>query len=299
MVKKQTDRVVRARRWVMAGAVATAVAGTAGSGQAADMSGDRSADWNSAQDAFLMASAEGEGEASAEGGEGEAASEGGEGEGEGEGEGAAAVDPEIQLLTDLSFMQGHAYAGLKLYEMGETELGVEHIGHPITEKYDAVAGAVERMGYSDLKGQLETMSEAAEAGKSADELASLYDEVAATLESIRDETGGGAASQLKALALLTRIAADEYQIAFKDGEMVNAQEYQDAWGFMQIVKQEARELAESDDAQVAEAAEAILGHAEAAEGVFAGVTGDGIAEPDASSIYGAAARMEIAANRLS
>ncbi len=294
MVKKQNTRTIRARRWVMAGAVATAVVGTAGSGQTADITGDQNSDWNaSAQDEFMLASAEGEGEAASEGGEGE-----GEG-GEGEGEGAAAAPPEIQLLTDLGFMQGHAYAGLKLYEMGETELGVEHIGHPIVEKYDAVAEQLEKMGHGGLKAQLEEMSAAAEAGQPAEDVAALYDEVVATLETVRAEVEGGAANQLKALALLTRIAADEYQVAFDGGKMVNAKEYQDAWGFLQIVKEEARELAGSDDAQVAEAAAAILGYAENAESVFSGVKGDGISNPDASEIYGAAARMEIAANRLS
>jgi len=286
MIKKQDSRIIRARRWVMAGAVATAVAGSAGTGQTGELSDHQDADWTGSQDEFLVASAEGEGEASSEGGEGE-------------GEGAAAVAPEIQLLTDLGFMQGHAYAGLKLYETGETELGVGHIGHPIVEKYDAVAEPLKNMGHADLKAQLEAMSEAAEAGKPADEVAALYDEMVAKLETIRAETEGGVANQLKALALLTRIAADEYQVAFDGDSMVNVKEYQDSWGFLQVVKAEARDLAESDDPKVAEAAETILGHAESAESVYAGVKGDNISSPDASAIYGAAARMEIAANRLS
>jgi len=280
MVKKRGTRAVKARRWVMAGAVASAVAGSAHAGE---ISGDQPGDLDiAAQGEFVLASAEGEGG----------------GEGEGEGEGRAAVDPEIQLLSDLGFMQGHAYAGLQLYEMGETELGVEHIGHPIIEKYEAVAEPVERLGYSGLKAQLEAMSEAAEAGQPVEVVAALYEEMTATLERIRAETKGGPASELRALALLTRIAGDEYQAAFRDGEMVNAQEYQDSWGFIQIVKFEARELAESDDGDVARAAVAILGYAENAESVYGGVKGDDVLEPNASAIYGAAARMEIAAGRL-
>jgi len=287
MSDQDKPRNVNAKRWVMAGAVATAVAGASATAEGGGLKGAQSPDWSeTAHDSFLLASAEGEGEG-----------EGGEGEGEGEGEGARAVAPEVQLLTDIGFMQGHAYAGLKLYEMGEAELGVEHIGHPIEEKYEAVAQQVEKMGFNGLKAQLNAMSEAAEAGKPAEEVAALYDEMAQTLEEIRAKTDGGAVTELKALAMLTRIAADEYGAAFTDGKLTDEKEYQDSWGFLQIVKQEASELAESDNEKVATAASEILQFAENAEAVYSDVTGAGISEPDASEIYGAAARMQLAANK--
>ncbi len=287
MSDQDKPRSVNAKRWVMAGAVATAVAGASASADASGLKGAQSPDWpEAAKDSFVLAAAEGEGEGEGEGGEGE-----------GEGEGARAAAPEVQLLTDIGFMQGHAYAGLKLYEMGETELGVEHIGHPIEEKYDAVAEPVEKMGFDGLKAQLNAMSEAAESGKPAEEVAALYDEMAQTLEEIRARTEGGDVTELKALALLTRIAADEYGAAFTDGKLTDEKEYQDSWGFLQIVKQEAGELAESDNEKVASAAREILQFAENAEAVYSDVTGAGISEPDASRIYGAAARMQLAANK--
>ncbi len=278
MSDEHNPRELKARRWVMAGAVATAVAGASAAVDATGLKGPQDAEWpRDALGNFIIAAAEGEGE--------------------GEGEGAPAAPPEIQLLTDIGFMQGHAYAGLKLYELGQTELGVEHIGHPIEEKYEAVAAPVERMGFKALRTQLVEMSNAAEAGKPADELAALYEKTAATLEDIRAKAKGGAASELKALALLTRIAADEYAAAFTEGQLTDEKEYQDSWGFLQIVKQEAAELAESDDPKVAVAASDILKHAEKAETVYSDVTGVGIAQPDASVIYGAAARMQLAANK--
>ena len=281
MSDQEKPRSVKAKRWVMAGAVATAGAGASAPADASGLKGAQNPDWSeAAKDSFLLAAAEGEG-----------------GEGEGEGEGARPAAPEVQLLTDIGFMQGHAYAGLKLYEMGETELGVEHIGHPIEEKYDAVAEPVEKMGFDGLKAQLNAMSKAAESGKPVEEVAALYDETAQTLEEIRAKTDGGAVTELKALALLTRIAADEYGAAFTDGKLTDEKEYQDSWGFLQIVKQEAGELAESDNGKVASAAREILQFAENAEAVYSDVTGAGISKPDASRIYGAAARMQLAANK--
>jgi len=125
----------------------------------------------------------------------------------------------------------------------------------------------------------------------------LYEDMAGTLEQIRADAGGGAAAELKALAQLTRIAADEYAAAFTDAEMTNEKEYQDSWGFLQIVKQQAGQLGESDDPKVAEAAREIVGYAETAESVYTDVTGAGVENPNASEIYGAAARMQIAANK--
>ena len=285
MSDQEKPRNVNAKRWVMAGAVATAVAGASAPADASGLKGAQNPDWSeAAKDSFLLAAAEGEGE-----GEG--------GEGEGEGEGARPAAPEVQLLTDIGFMQGRAHAGLRLYEMGETALGVEHIGHPLAEKYDAVAQQIEKMGFDGLKAQLNAMSEAAESGKPAKEVAALYDEMAQTFEEIRARTDGGAVTELKALALLTRIAADEYGAAFTDGKLTDEKEYQDSWGFLQIVKQEAAELAESDNEKVASAAREILQFAENAEAVYSDVTGAGISKPDASRIYGAAARMQLAANK--
>lgn len=298
MVKKHKSRVVKARRWIVAGAVATAVASSAGTGDAGSLPGDKQELTSTPHDEILLAASEGEGkrEASASS-EGESEGRVSEGEGEGEGEMASAAPAEIQLLTDLGFMQGHAYAGLKLYQAGEIKLGQVHIGHPLVEKYDAVAKPLEKRGFANLKAQLVAMSEAAEAGKPAEEVGALYDEVVATLEDIRADLPP--AKQLKSLALLTRIAADEYNAAFKDGKLINQKEYQDAWGFLQVVKTEAKELTESSDKAVAEAANEILEQAEKAEAVFGDLMGSGIEKPDASAIYGAAARMEISANGVS
>ena len=56
-------------------------------------------------------------------------------------------------------------------------------------------------------------------------------------------------------------------------------------------------LPKATSEKVASAAREILQFAENAEAVYSDVTGAGIDEPDASRIYGAAARMQLAANK--
>ena len=145
MGDEQKPRHVKARRWVMAGAVATAVAGASASADASGAERSRKARTGRRPrkgelPRSRLPQARAREKAVRERAKVRA---------------HAQFPPEIQLLTDIGFMQGHAYAGLKLYEMGKTELGIEHIGHPIEEKYDAVAKPVEKMGFG-LKAQLST-----------------------------------------------------------------------------------------------------------------------------------------------
>lgn len=260
-----------------------------GEGQAATSGGEGEGEGQAA------ASGEGEGGAAPASGEGEGegqAAAGGEGGGEGEG-GATAANAEACLSRDLGFMEGHLRAGMALYEEGDLEAAKTHMGHPIQEKYDAVAAPLEERGYGRLREELIALSEAAEAGAPIEEIRSLYDTVYGTIEEARDEVPVPA--QLMGLAMLTRIAADEYAVAVEGGEVSNLHEYQDSWGFLRVVEEEAGQLAESDDAAVAEAAATIVEQVGETGTAYGDIQGGGDFEMDPSILYGAASRMELAA----
>jgi hypothetical protein len=113
---------------------------------------------------------------------------------------------------------------------------------------------------------------------------------------VRVASPGGAHDQLLALAALTRIAADEYDVAVADdGSIENLHEYQDSSGFLRPVETEAGQLAESDDPEVAEAAEKILEQVRATGAAYGDLAGANVPSPEPSVLYGAAARMELAA----
>ncbi|RMH53480.1 MAG: hypothetical protein D6686_00590 [Alphaproteobacteria bacterium] len=219
-----------------------------------------------------------------------------EGEGEG-GEGtAASLEGDVAFLHDIGFMEGHIRAGLALYRAGDRAAAVTHMGHPIKEKYDAVAERLERLGEGHQRDLIVALAEAAEAGAEPSEIEAQAEAVFGEFAEVRERFP--AADRLAALVALTRTAAEEYAEALGEGRVSDLHEYQDAWGFLQAVAAEARALGESGSQAVHEAAEEILEQLGATEAAFGNLQGEGAFEADPSILYGAAARMELAALAL-
>lgn len=273
----KTPRHVVARR-MTGGLAALVTAGAMTAGHAEEAS-----DPQPAEDPIRLVQASGEGEASAGG--------------EGEGEGAAGLAPATAFLSGLGFMEGHIRAGLALYEAGDLEAAKTHMGHPIEEKYDAVADRLAELGLDGMKSDLEALAAATEAEKPFAEVASLFDGVHAGIEQARAEYTP--AEQVDGLIALTRVAGDEYKVAVAGGEVSNLHEYQDSWGFLRTIEHEAREMAESDDPAVADVGAAILEQVEATGAAYGDLQGEGSFRMEPSILYGAAARMDLAANALS
>ncbi|APX90431.1 hypothetical protein BV394_12410 [Brevirhabdus pacifica] len=257
------------------------------------------------------AEGEGEGEAGEEAhaeGEGEGEGEEAHAEAEGEGEAAPAAAAEgeseggssekgdaVTFQRDMGFMAGHLRAGLALYELGDLEAAKTHMGHPIEEKYEAVAEELEEMGRGELRGDIEALAAAVERDAELAEVQGLFDTVITNLEGARDQAGGGPRARLLALAGLTRIAAEEYAVGTKDGKIANLHEYQDSWGFLRSVEAEAQRLSQDGNADVAKAAGRILELVGELDTAYGDMQGLGEMNIDPSLLYGAAARMELAA----
>lgn len=268
-------REITARRTVVLGTLAAAVTGVAaGAAPIVPLGGH-------APGHVMLAAGEGEGEG-----------EGGEGEG---GEGAA-LDPEAALMRDLGFMQGHLRAGLALYEAGDLDAARTHMGHPIKEKYDAVAAPLAERGLDRLKAGISALADAAEAETPMAGIAPLYDRVAATIDEAR--AGASMTHRIGGLIALTRVAGDEYTAGTAGGRIANLHEYQDSWGFLQVVRDQLVKIAGDGDADIATVATRMLDALKATDAVFGDLQGQGSFDMDPGAIYGAAARMEFAAVRL-
>ena len=125
-------------------------------------------------------------------------------------------------------MEGHLRAGLALYEAGDLKAAKTHMGHPIEEKYDAVAAPLEEMGKGALRDRIEAIARAAEAEAPLSEVTKAYDAAVAVMNEVRG--GMTPADQVMGLAALTRVAGAEYTVAVKGGEVSNLHEYQDSLG---------------------------------------------------------------------
>ncbi len=105
------------------------------------------------------------------------------------------------------------------------------------------------------------------------------------------------ATQLMAVATLARTAAVEFSIGVeKDGTVVNAHEYQDAWGFLTAAREM---LADMDTSDVGETDARALADEQLriALGEFDALTAQRV-DGKAATIHGAAARIEIEATML-
>lgn len=158
------------------------------------------------------------------------------------------------LPLRLAFMSGHVEAGLALYKAGAPEMAAKHLLHPVSESYAEEREGLDALGFDPAL--FETVSTALEAGRTADDVAAQLAAAEAHLAEIADRAGGDAA---EIIAFLMDTVIDEYGEGVADGVVVNAGEYQDAFGFTVVAIQRVPGLPEAQQGRVLEALEALLG----------------------------------------
>jgi hypothetical protein len=166
-----------------------------------------------------------------------------DGEG-GEGEGSFARIDAMQALPvekRLAFMSGHVEAGLALYRAGAPDQAARHLLHPVSETHASERGGLDALGFKPEV--FEQVSAALDAGKPASEVEPLLAEAEANVAAMRAAAGGEPKALIEYLMLTL---ADEYDAGVDDGAIVNAGEYQDAYGFAVV----ARDIAAAQDPAV-------------------------------------------------
>ncbi len=144
-----------------------------------------------------------------------------------------AAQADADLLFKLGLMRGHLMAGHALYALGEHAAAGTHAKHPSDELYMDVAVALERRGAPPFAAELAAHAEAMASGAAdlTDAYADLLTAIAAAENAVTDAS---AALRGRVIVLLLREAAREYAIGVVDGQLENAHEYQDAYGFTHI-----------------------------------------------------------------
>ncbi|MEL6951238.1 MAG: hypothetical protein AAGM16_14110 [Pseudomonadota bacterium] len=158
------------------------------------------------------------------------------------------------LPLRLAFMSGHVEAGLALYKAGAPEMAAKHLLHPVSESYAEERAGLDALGFDPAL--FETVSTALEAGRTADDVAAQLAAAEAHLAEIADRAGGDAA---EIIAFLMDTVIDEYGEGVADGVVVNAGEYQDAFGFTVVAIQRVPGLPDAQQGPVLEALEALRG----------------------------------------
>lgn len=245
--------------------------------------------------------AEGEGAKTAHHGE----AEGGEGEGApapavgGEAEGAALVDAatdKAAYLSALQIVRGHLRAGVELYAEGDRELGPQHMRHPQAEILTSLSPAFAAYGAESIEPAIDALAAAGEAGAPPAQIGTLDEAALVSIAKAGAAADAALKDKLLAVARTLTVAADEYSVAVKDGVIVNMHEYHDAYGFIAVAIEDLQEMTGKTDAEK-QAINTVLEQAKTAATAAPTVTPPADLKP-ASTIYGAAARIEIAARAL-
>jgi hypothetical protein len=213
----------------------------------------------------------------------------------GEGEGASSADPasdDVEYLHRLGQARGHLVAFLALHRLGAHEMSKSHAKHPESELYTGLAPAFAARGKPGFAAELAALAEAIEDNGDIDKACA---DVTKSISA--NEPDADFATRLMAIATLARTSGREFAMGVaEDGTVVNAHEYQDAYGFLTAARQM---LASMDPADVEQEKSLALAdeQLEIALHEFAALTASRV-QGNASVIHGAAARIEVAANRL-
>lgn len=145
----------------------------------------------------------------------------------------------------LAFMMGHVEAGLSLYRAGEPEMAAPHLLHPVSETHMSERKGLDALGF---QGELfEVVSAALEDGTKAADIEPQLKAAEANLRSVAKKAGGDPSGIIR---FLMETVVEEYTIAITDGKVTDAGEYQDAYGFSIVAKQQAAKLDASVRANV-------------------------------------------------
>lgn len=227
--------------------------------------------------------------------------EGGEG-GEGGSYGPSATESPGVFYTHLALMLGHMEVGHALYEAGEPGAGSTHLGHPAAEHLPAIREALAQRSLDGTRERIQALAETAGGGADWEAVEPAFgaarEAIRTAMDNVAAERRRDAAFLAKVLTALLHHARHEYEEAVEGDTFVEAHEYHDSYGFVQV----GRGIL-ADNAAVFEGADAdaYANLVEQYEGVMAAwPTATIPAKPamSVSRLYGRISAFELAAGRF-
>jgi hypothetical protein len=286
----QTIRIAQPRRWAslaLAGATASLAAGAPGlAGHAPGVTA------GPLQPPAVLVQAEG-----GEAGEIQplASAEGGEG---GEAGAAAGQPPDVAYLSQLSIVEGHMIAAVKLYDKGLKDDAVALSYHPEAEMMDTVRAALADHGAADITPAMTALSEAMEAGMAPEAVQARLGDARAVVAAGQAVEADEIAVRFTALVVLVKAAAAEYEGSITDGKVQEPMAWHEAWAFLAVAKNLATGLAELPDDKAKAAAVKITQALAETDAVFGDIDAVDMVAGDAGALLAVAGRVELAASQV-
>ena len=217
--------------------------------------------------------------------------------GEDRGESNDLLDNDVAFLTRLGLIRGHLRVGNALYQAGQFDMSATHMKHPRDELYSGLVPAIEFRGATTFDQPLSNLADAVESNAGADQVQSAWQAVDDAIQAIEARVDPPLNATLLAIVEILRTAGEEYALGVVDGQIENVHEFQDAWGFTQVVDQRLDTLnPSSDEEQVA--VERASDLVDELQSLWPSLAPEEAVQGRASALHGAAARIELLANGL-
>lgn len=203
----------------------------------------------------------------------------------------------IDFLKNLALVEGHLTAGQELYKAGAKDAAKTHMKHPGDELYGKLAPGFKEFNVPRFDASLKKMALVVEQGKSPGEVDQAFQAVATEIERARNKMQPTLKTRLLTLAKVTYEAGNEFAEGVKDGKVVNAHEYQDAYGFVKAGMRLLDGAKPTTPAQK-DAVEQARQSLKKLEGAWPTLSGDVAVKMTPAEVYGAASQIELAASSL-
>ncbi len=208
-----------------------------------------------------------------------------------------ANERKAEFMKNLTLVEGHLIAGHELYKANAHDAAKSHMKHPRSELYGKLAPGFKEFGAPRFDATLEKMASAVAQGKSFAEVDQAHQTVATDIERARGKVQLNTKVRLLALAQVIREAGVEYGEGVKDGKIVNAHEYQDAYGFVKagVRLLDAASPSAPAEKEAIEQARRVLHNLSES---WPPLISEGPVKLKPSEIYGAVSQIELAASSL-
>lgn len=218
--------------------------------------------------------------------------------GEGEGGGVTETDlktNDVAFLSRLGLIRGHLLVGYELYKQGQVDMAITHMKHPRDELYAGLVPAIEARGGKRFDEALSALADKVISRAPQAEVDKAYQNLESGIKAAESVASPDLKNTLQSIKELIRTAGEEYALGVEDGKIINLHEFQDAYGFTEIAKRRLHELSDTAKKQSPKTLEKVRGYLEELADLWPSIAPKGDVKGDASRLFGAAARIEIAA----
>ena len=209
---------------------------------------------------------------------------------------ASEVDADdAAFLTLLGLVEGHLRAGIELYRQGASDMAKTHMKHPGDELYVELEPALAARSLDGFAEPLERLAVTVEGDRPVADAEAAFAAVLSGINRTREAADAALGAKLGSVTSLVRIAAEEYEIAVKQGRVADPHEYQDAWGFVQAAKALMGGLSQTDRQRLRQGFDDIAAELDGLDVAWPSIVPPESVTTDAALLWASADRIERAA----